>query len=186
MLTRCLERAHPFNAAMKKIRYGEISGSRRSREMGRSHTRHTSALLKVKLKTKHFPQHSSLICPGSVWSSQPVTFTPLSLDHRVVTPSHLRFSCIQWSSCYLFGFSKLCCHEHSFWKTSFCSLGVIGWFTWGNARNMCWGTRGVKLDVVYDNMYYTVIIHDTGMHSISLIFFTNIFIDFFFFIPPIN
>ncbi len=53
-----------------------------------SNTRGASALLKVKLKTKHFLWNSSLICPSSVWSAWPVTFAPLSLDPRVVAPSH--------------------------------------------------------------------------------------------------
>lgn len=44
------------------------------------HTHGASALLKVKLKTKHFLQHSSLICPSSVWSASAVTFAPLSLS----------------------------------------------------------------------------------------------------------
>ncbi len=51
-------------------------------------TRGASGLLKVKLKTKHFLWNSSLICPSSVWSAWPVTFAPLSLDPRVVVPSH--------------------------------------------------------------------------------------------------
>lgn len=65
------------------------------------HTRCASALLKVKLKTKHFLWHSSLICPRSVWSASPVTSAPLSLDPHVFTPSHFRSCRIQCSSCYV-------------------------------------------------------------------------------------